>query len=69
MTGPEMVERILQQKASIKVLFMTGYVAGNLSLPNAQALQRDFETFYPEYAHARCARMPGPGGSLTHIES
>ena len=33
MSGPEMVNRILQQKASVKVLFMTGYGAP-LGLPN-----------------------------------
>ncbi len=33
MSGPEMVNRILQQKASVKVLFMTGYGAP-AGLPN-----------------------------------
>ena len=38
MSGPEMVNRILQQKACIKVLFMTGYGA-QAALPNLRQLQ------------------------------
>lgn len=36
MTGPEMVERILEHQPAVKVLFMTGYNASNV-LPPSQA--------------------------------
>jgi two-component system cell cycle sensor histidine kinase/response regulator CckA len=39
MSGPEMVDRILLQKASVKVLFMTGYGALN---PSPSPRQQQF---------------------------
>lgn len=48
MSGPEMVDRILRQKASVKVLFMTGYGAQatlpNLSETQFSVIQKPFTT-------------------------